>query len=58
VILGAGEPVVVTVKLNGTPKAAVSPAALMMTGVLAGVTLAGSLAPESSAVVRATTVML
>src|ERR1039458_305963 len=56
VIFGAGEPVAVTVKLNATPKDAVYAGLLVKSGPPAGVTVAGSLAPESPTEVWATTV--
>jgi hypothetical protein len=58
VILGTGSPVVVTVNLNATPKAAVSAELLVKAGPPARATDTGVLAPESPEVVWATTVML
>jgi hypothetical protein len=56
VILGAGRPVVVTVKLNAAPIAAVTAGALLKAGAPAGMTVTGLLAPESPTVECATTV--
>lgn len=57
VIFGAGEPVAVTVKRNATPKDAVYAGLLVNSGPPpAGVTVTGSLAPESPTEVWATTV--
>lgn len=51
VIRGAGEPVAVTVNVNGVPNAAVAAEPLVKAGPPTGVTVAGALAPESPAVV-------